>query len=144
MYVNEAKDFAIQLPPAGWSVQTGKEPDLLLRHAERAAGMSVHATCGEVPRGRRPEIVSRHLYFGIQGKEILRQERRAASPEEALEVVLRGQLEGQELLLHGYTVVGRDCVYDLVLFAAPKDYSQVNGDFEALVHSFRRLREETR
>ncbi|MBI4607488.1 MAG: hypothetical protein HY726_00585 [Candidatus Rokubacteria bacterium] len=143
-YMNQAKGFAVQLPLAGWNVETDKEPDLLLRHAHRQAGISIHATCGGIPRDRPLEIVSRHLFFGIRGKQILWQERRTASPEEALEVVLRGELGGRELLLHGYTVKGAGCVYDLVLFAAPEDYSDVKGDFEALVRGFRRLREETR
>jgi hypothetical protein len=136
-YINEAKGFAVQLPFAGWDVETRKEPDLLLRHASRHAGISVHATCGKVPSDRPLEIASRHLFLGIQRKQILRQERRAASREEMLEVVLRGEVDSRELLLHGYTLARPGCVYDLVLFAAPEDYAAVNGEFETFVRSFR-------
>ncbi|MBI3858496.1 MAG: hypothetical protein HY293_22660 [Planctomycetes bacterium] len=142
--MNEAKGFVVQLPAAGWTVETGKEPDLLLRHASRQAGVSIHATCGEIPPDRPLEIASRHLFFGIRGKQILAQERRVASPQEALEVLLRGDLGGRELLLHAYTLEGPGCIYDMVLFAAPGDYSALEGEFETLVRSFRRLHGETR
>lgn len=143
-YIDQAKGFSVPLPSKGWRVETGKKPDVLLRHTSRQAGMSVLATCGTIPSGRPLENVSRHLFFGIHDKQILRQERRAASPEEALEVVLRGTLGGRELLLHAYTLKEPRCVYDLVLFAAPEDYPQVDGEFAALVRDFRQLRGETR
>jgi hypothetical protein len=111
-YVNAAKGFAVPLPAAGWTVETYAEPDLLLHHASGRAGISVHATCGGIPDERRVEIASRHLFFGIQDKQIVRE--------------------------HGYTVKGPGCLYDLVLFAAREDYADVNGDFETLVQGFRR------
>jgi len=137
-YVNAAKDFAVGLPPAGWSVEVGSNPDLLLRHASRHAGISVHATCDGIPADGSLAILSRHLFFGIRGKEILEPGHTTAVPADAEEVVLRGELDSRELVLHGYTLKGPGCVYDLVLFAAPEDYRAVNGEFEAMVRSFRR------
>lgn len=139
-YVNVAKGFAVPLPAAGWTVETDAEPDLLLRHASGRAGISVHATCGGIPDERRVEIASRHLFFGIQDKQIVRDEPGAG---ERKELLVRGRVEGRDLLLHGYTVKGPGCLYDLVLFAAPEDYADVKGDFEALVHGFRRSRGQT-
>ncbi|MFQ5899168.1 MAG: hypothetical protein ACE5JN_13120 [Candidatus Methylomirabilia bacterium] len=113
-----------------------------MRHVYRQAGMSIHATCGEISPARPLEIVSRRLFFGIQEKEVLRQERRTTAQGEALEVVLRGELGGRGLVLHGYTLNGTGCVYDLVLFASPEDYPEVNGEFEALLRRFQVLRGE--
>lgn len=141
-YVNEAKGFTARLPSDGWRVEAGKSPDLLLRHASRQAGMSVHATCGKVPAGRVVEVVGRHLLFGIERKEVLELERWSAAGGEGLELVVRGELDGRALLLHSYTLRDPGCVYDLVLFAAPEDYAAVNRDFEAFVRGFRRLPEQ--
>ncbi|MFQ5658194.1 MAG: hypothetical protein ACE5G5_11675 [Candidatus Methylomirabilales bacterium] len=141
-YINEPKSFALQLPSEAWSVETNNEADLVLRHKDHQAGILINATCGEIPSDRPLGIVGRHLFFGIRAKEILRQERHVASQEEALEVVLRGELGGRVLLLHGYTLKGPGCVYDLVLFASPKEYSEVNREFEALVRRFHLLRRE--
>lgn len=137
-YVNEAKGFAVELPSVGWTADTHGEPDLLLRHADRDAGISIHATCRGIPPERPPEIVSRHLFFGIRGKRVLRQEGRAALAPESLDVILRGELDGRELLLHGYSLLSPRCIYDLVLFAAPEAFATTNVEFEALVRSFRR------
>lgn len=138
-YINETKGFGVQLPPRAWTVETGDEADLVLRHKYRQAGMVVNAICGEIPPDRPLAIVSRHLFFGIQEKETLRQEQRTGREGEVFEVVLRGELGGRELLVHAYTLKGPGCVYDLVLFAPPEDYSEVNGEFEALVRRFHLL-----
>lgn len=137
-YINESKGFAVQLPPNAWSVETGEEADVVLRHKYRQAGIVVNATCGEIPPDRPVEVVSRHLFFGIRAKEILRQTRHTDGRWEGLEVVLRGELRDREFLLHGYTYTlkGPDCVYDLVLFAPPNEYPEVNRDFEALARRF--------
>lgn len=144
MYTDESKRFAVELPSEAWNVETNNEADLVLRHKYRQAGILINATCGEVPSQRTLEIVSRHLFFGIRGKQILQQDQYTAAQGEALEVVLRGELGGREFLLHGYTFKGRGCVYDLVLFAPPKEYSELNGEFEALVQRFKLFRGETR
>jgi hypothetical protein len=143
-YINAAKGFVVELPSQAWIVEMNNEADLVLRHRSRQAGMVVNATCGEIPPDRPLEIVSRHLFFGIQGKEILRQQRRPAAQGEVVEVVLRGELGSRKLLLHGYTFKGPGCVYDLVLFAPPEDYSDVNEEFETLVRQFQLLRGEER
>ncbi|MCZ6480850.1 MAG: hypothetical protein O6929_10680 [candidate division NC10 bacterium] len=142
-YINETKGFGVQLPSRAWTVETGEETDLILLHESRQAGMVVNATCGEIPPDRPLNIVSRHLFFGIQAKEVLQQDGRTAVQGEGLEVVLRGELGGRELQLHGYTLRGPDCVYDLVLFAPPEVYSEVNWEFEALVRGFHMLPEGT-
>lgn len=141
-YINEAKGFAVELPPKSWKVETGEEADLVLRHKHRHAGILINATCGEVLPNRPLTILSRHLFFGVREKEILREERRTLSQGEALEVVLRGKMGTTELLLHGYTITGQGCVYDLVFFAPPQDYSEVSGEFDAVVRQFRLLTQD--
>ncbi len=144
IYVNEAKGFALQLPSNAWNVERGGPADLVLRHVRHQAGLVVNGTCGEVPPDRPLMIVSRHFFFGIQGKEILREDRRTAAQGEAVEVVLQGELEGRQYLLHGYTLKGARCVYDLVLFAGPEAYADVNAEFEVLVRRFQFLNGSTR
>jgi hypothetical protein len=143
-YVNEAKGFAVRLPSQAWDVEMGGEPDLFFRHQSRQAGILVHATCGEIPPDRSLEIASRHLFFGIHGQDFLRQDRHNPGDREAVEVLLRGKLQGQELLLHGFSVKGSGCVYDLVLFATPEQYAEADQEFEAAVRHFQLLGAETR
>ncbi len=141
-YVNEAKGFVVRLPSEVWDLEIGSEPDLLLRHRSRQAGMLVHASCDQTLFNRPLEIAARHLFFGIKQREILRHDRRTDNQGEALEMVLKGELGGQKLLLHGYTLRGPGCVYDLVLFASPEAYAEANREFEAMVRRFQLLRGE--
>ncbi len=122
----------------------GSEPDLFLRHGARGAGIVIHATCDEIPRGRPLEIVARHLLFGVRGKEILWQGWRATASGEAVETVLRGGVDDRRFLFHSVNLRGSGCVYDLLLFAPPEAYAETNGDFEALVAQFHLLRKEKR
>lgn len=138
-FVHEAKRFMVPLPSATWMPETDRRPDLLLRHASRAAGISVHGTCGVIPPGRSLDIASRHLFFGLRDRQVVLGPRRAPLPDEAVEVVLRGQLEHRDVVVHGYTVRDAGCLYDLVLFAVPEDYAAVDGEFRALVRGLRRL-----
>lgn len=113
-----------------------------MRHKHRQAGILINATCGEIPPNRPLTILSRHLFFGVREKKMLREERRALSQGDALEVFLRGEMGTTELLLHSYTMKKDDCVYDLVFFAPPQDYSEVSGEFDAVVRQFRFLTRE--
>lgn len=143
-YINEAKGYRALLPSDAWNVEMGNEADLVLRHRSSQAGILVNATCDETLPDRPLEIEVRRLFFGIRGKELLKQERPTKNPGEAGEVVLRGELSGRSLLFHGYTLKAPGCVYDLVLFAPSENYSEVNEEFEALVHRFQLLRREKR
>ena len=135
-YINEAKGFVVELPSEVWDLEMGKEPDLVLRHRSRQAGMLINVTCDQILLHRPLEIAARHFFFGIRGKEIMREERHTENQGEALEMVLQGELGGRKLLLHSYTLKGPECLYDLVLFASPEEYSESNGEFEALVRRF--------
>ncbi|OGB92386.1 MAG: hypothetical protein A2Z31_01920 [candidate division NC10 bacterium RBG_16_65_8] len=132
-YVDTTKGLVVPLPREGWDIETGKEPDLVLRHRSRRAGILVNATCGDIPSGRPLDVAMRHLLFGIRGKEILLQERLAVTSGDGIEMVLRGRMEGQELLLHAYTLRRSECLYRLLLFSAPESYRAVNGEFESMV-----------
>lgn len=143
-FIHEAKGFVVPLPSATWTPETGQRPDLLLRHASRPAGISIHGTCVAIPPDRSLDIASRHLFFGLRHKQVVVEPRRAALHDDAVEVVLRGELGHRDLLVHGYTVRDAGCLYDLVLFAAPEDYAAVDGEFQALVGGFRRLGAGTR
>lgn len=138
-YVNDAKRFTVPLPPANWVATTDDTADLVLRHANRPAAIAIHASCA----GRRPDpplgVASGRLFFGIRSKEILSQTRYVNGHDAAMETVVRGELDGRVLLLHGYTFPVAGCLYDLVLFAAPPDYPDVKGEFETLARGFRRL-----
>jgi hypothetical protein len=144
VYISAAKAYRVRLPAEAWDVEVGKEADLVLRHQSGQAGIVVNATCDEILQDRPLEIEMRRLFFGIRGKELLRQERHTKNPGEAVEMVLRGELDGRSLLFHGYTLKASGCLYDLVLFAPSEHYAEVNEEFEALVDRFQLSKGEKR
>ncbi|MFQ5804393.1 MAG: hypothetical protein ACE5JQ_16000 [Candidatus Methylomirabilales bacterium] len=135
-HINAAKGFLVELPSEAWNVETNNETDLVLRHKYHHAGILINATCGEIPSDRSPDIGSPHRFFGFQRMQLLQEEPRAAGPGDVREVVLQSKFGGRERILHGYTLKVRGCLYDLLLFSSPEDYSGVNREFEALVRRF--------
>ncbi|MBI3988899.1 MAG: hypothetical protein HY347_04700 [candidate division NC10 bacterium] len=83
--------------------------------------------------------MGRHLLFGLEKKEVLKTDHTVVVEKEVLQTLVRGSLEGTELLVKSYVIKARGCVYDLVYFADPEVYTQGEGAFEALVTGFELL-----
>lgn len=70
---------------------------------------------------------------------MLKTDQTVVAEKEVLQTLVRGTLEGTELLVKSYVIKARGCVYDLVYFADPEVYAEGEGDFEALVKGFELL-----
>ncbi|MFQ5846738.1 MAG: hypothetical protein ACE5IQ_03580 [Candidatus Methylomirabilales bacterium] len=135
-YINQSTAFDVAPPSKAWTVKTGTGSDRLLRSQSRQAWISIHATCGEIPSYRPPKIVGPYRFFGIQRIQRLRENRHPTGHGEVLEVMVQSKLGGRERMLHGYTLKIQGCLYDLLLFASPEDFSAVDREFRALVRQF--------
>lgn len=137
-FVSPAHAFEVPLPGNAWRPASGGQSVLTLRHTQFAAGITISVTCErgrDVPLGIR----ARHLFFGLKEKEVLLQESRALNGVPALKTVVRGRLDTQDVQLSSYVMVRQGCVYDVVYFANPLNYSHGEAAFERMVEGFRFL-----
>jgi predicted Zn-dependent protease len=137
-FVSPAYDFEVSLPGDEWKPVTGEPTVLTLTHPHLAAGITINVTC-ERERETPLNILTRHLFFGFRDMDVLLQERRTLNGVPALKTVARARLDTQDVQVNSYVIQHDGCVYDMVYFASPQDYSGGEATFEHLVAGFRFL-----
>jgi hypothetical protein len=137
-FVSPAYAFEVPLPGDAWQPVPDEPPVLTLAHTQLAAGIAISVTCDR-ERDLPLDILTRHLFFGFKHMEILQQAPQAFNGMPALETVARARLDGHEVQLHSYVVRRGGCIYDMVYFASPQDYSRGEPSFERMMTGFRFL-----
>jgi hypothetical protein len=111
---------------------------LTIAHTQLAAGITISVTCHQA-RYVPLDILTRHLLFGFKNIEILQQAPQALNGVPALQTVARARLDGREVQLRGLVARRDGCIYDIVYFASPQDYSPGEPSFERMIAGFRFL-----
>jgi predicted Zn-dependent protease len=137
-FVSPAYGFEVPLPGDEWSPLNGEPAVLALAHTQLAAGMTISVTCHQ-ERDVPLDILTRHLLFGFKNIEILQQAQQAFNGVPALKTIARAELAGREVQLRGHVVRRNGCIYDIVYFASPQDYSSGESSFERMIAGFRFL-----
>jgi hypothetical protein len=137
-FISPAYAFAVPLPGDEWQPVADEPSALTLVHTQLAAGITISVTCDQ-EHGVPLDILTRHLFFGFKDIEVLQQAPQALNGVPALETVARAHLDGREMQLHSYVVRRDGCIYDMVYFASPQDYSRGAPSFEHMMAGFRFL-----
>jgi hypothetical protein len=137
-FVSPAYAFEVLLPGDEWQPVADEPSVLTLTHTQLAAGITISVTCHQ-ERDAPLDILTRHLFFGFKNVEVLQQALQALNGVPALETVARARLDGREVQLHSYVVQRDGCIYDMVYFAHPQDYSRGAPGFERMMAGFRFL-----
>jgi hypothetical protein len=133
---HSAKGYRVALPAAGWQPVAAADADLELRRADPPGGMAVSATCE--PGGPRRELplLARHLTFGLAGRRVVERAPARIGGEAAERRVLRGHLDGVEVMVEAQVTRDDRCVYDFLYVTLPEHFEAGRGDFQAVVDSF--------
>jgi hypothetical protein len=137
-FVSPTYAFEVPLPGDEWQPVPDEPSVLTLVHIQLAAGITISVTCQQ-ERDVPLDILARHLFFGFKNIEILQQAPQALNGVPALKTVARARLDGREVQLHSYVVRRDRCIYDMVYFASPQDYSPGEPSFERMMAGFRFL-----
>jgi hypothetical protein len=137
-FVSPAYAFEIPLPGDEWQPVPDEPSVLTLTHSQLAAGITISVTC-DWERDVPLDILTRHLFFGFKNMEVLHQEPQAINGVPALETVARARLDAREVQVHSYVARRDGCVYDMVYFASPQDYSRGEPSFTRMMAGFRFL-----
>jgi hypothetical protein len=137
-FVSPAYAFEVPLPGDEWHLVPDEPSVLTLTHPQLAAGITISVTCDR-ERDVPLNILTRHLFFGFKNMEVLQQESQALNGVPALKTVARARLDAHEVQVHSYVVRHDGCVYDMVYFASPQDYSRGEPSFARMMAGFRFL-----
>ena len=138
LYRDTAQGFEVRLPEAPWSVHPLPGATLSLRNLDRDAAMALLAECKE-PEAGELLGVGRHLYFGLQDKQVQAQESVLLQGVPALRTRLSATLDELPVEVEGITLRHAGCLVDLVYVAPPAAFPGGRGEFQALVDSWRPL-----
>jgi hypothetical protein len=133
---HSSKGYQVSLPREGWRVETGGRADLELKRQSPAGGMMADATCEGREVERTPELLARHLTFGLGRRETLESVESEVGGKKAVRTVLRGTVDGAVVEVEAVVLKGERCVYDFVYVAPAEAFEAGRGDFRALVESF--------
>ena len=131
-----SKGYQVRLPREGWRVEAGGRADLELKRQAPPGGMLADATCDSREAGRTPELLARHLTFGLGHRDTLESAQTEVGGRQAVRTVVRGTVDGAEVTVEAVVLKGERCVYDFVYVAPAEGFEAGREDFHALVESF--------
>lgn len=137
-YLDEAKGFRVALPP-GWERVQVEGADLALRGPGGAVTLAVAASCPPAEEAE-PPILTRHLFFGLRQRELLRQEPVSVDGATGLQTLLRAKVAGAPILVQAVVIRRGNCLYDLLGVTRPEAAAGGEAAFGALLRGWQFLR----
>ncbi|MGH7360983.1 MAG: hypothetical protein ACREJI_05165, partial [Candidatus Methylomirabilales bacterium] len=100
---------------------------------------AVAASCPPAEEAE-PAILTRHLFFGLRQRELLRQERVSVDGATGLQTLLSARVGGTPVLVQSVVVRRGNCLYDLLAVARPEAAAGGEAAFGAFLHGWQFLR----
>jgi len=141
LYRDSARGFEVRLPSAPWTVYSLPGATLSLRNLDRGAAVALLAEC-KVPERGDLRWVGRHLYFGLQDKQVQAQEELQLHGLPGLRTRLSATLDGRPVEVEGITLRHAGCLFDFAYVAPPAGFGGGLGDFRSFVESWTPLARE--
>ncbi len=123
--------------PAGWRVIPDGRAALSLAHGERPSAMLINPTCKGRELSRSPEVLLRHLLFGLRGPRLTERSGTTVGGFPADRAVFEGSTDAGPVRGEAIVVRGPDCVYDFLYVAPPDAFDAGLDDFRSFVDSLR-------
>ena len=137
-YLDEAKGFRVALPP-GWERVQVEGADLALRQPGAGVTLAVAASCPPAEEAE-PAILTRHLFFGLRQRELIRQEPVSVDGVTGLKTLLLAKVGGTPVLVQAVVVRRGNCLYDLLAVARPEAEAAGETAFGDLLRGWQFLR----
>ena len=134
-YINEEKGFRIALLPQGWVMDKQEGFDLFFHNPGTGGVVGVASQC---QRGTRAplEVLTRHLLFGIRGREVISSREIRLGEVTALQTTMEAKDKDGVVRMSLVVIKKGRCIYDLLYVSRPDFFSPGLRDFEEFVRSF--------
>jgi hypothetical protein len=132
--VFQSKTYRVTLP-SGWRISPDGRADLSLVQEGGPAAMLVNETCGGREPRRSPDVLLRHLLFGLTDREIQERFELSVNGHPADGTRFAGTVEGSRVLGEAFVIKVRDCVYDFLYVAPPDSFEPGHRDFRRFLES---------
>jgi hypothetical protein len=126
------------VPPPGWTVIPDGRAALSLAHGDRPGAMLINPTCQGRELSRSPEVLMRHLLFGLRTPRLAERSAGTVNGLPADRAVFEGSTDSGPVRGEAIVVRSPACVYDFLYVAPPGAFEAGLEDFRAFVDSLRR------
>ncbi|MCC6324390.1 MAG: hypothetical protein IT420_01865 [Candidatus Brocadia sp.] len=136
------KNYLIKIPGTeyGWEPVPADKADIALWHKQYKAVIAIISSDVE-NKGFSMEMLGQLLVLGITGKKIISKNPVLIDNQDALHMILAGEMDDCRLTIDSYIVRIGDKVYDLVCWAPSGSFNQIQADFEDMVRSFHYIKD---
>ncbi len=128
--------YQLHLPQGTWDRLDVDGVDLALTSPDRGISMLTSTLCGRYGRAR-PDVLSRDLFLGMMGRQILENKPVKLPAGEAQRVRVEGRVGGTPVRAEAYTLRRPPCIFDFVYLAAPDRFDAGVGAFREMMRTLR-------
>ncbi len=128
-------DFKYGPLGAGWALGSVDGTVASWYHAGFGATIGVAAQCKDVEDVSLDSLAQQAL-IGLENREVVEQGRTDVQGREATDWVVKGSLDGVQVVIGLVTLRRGNCVYDLNLVAPPESFEKARPEFRAFVGGF--------
>lgn len=122
--------------PDTWRQTAFHFKSLTFRHAEHASTVATNAFCGKNYEDASLEVLSRHLYMGIDRVKVESTHERMLDGRRALFTIWMGEVDGVPVKLETVSLQKNNCLFDFYYVASPETFSSDQDDFTHFVEGF--------
>ncbi|MFQ5839653.1 MAG: hypothetical protein ACE5HK_02915 [Candidatus Methylomirabilales bacterium] len=134
-FIDAAGGFRVRLPEAGWDVIEIAGANVALARHGTSARIAVGASCPASETGPLP-ILARHLLFGLRQVQTVGRRALVLDGTEAIETIVRGDLNGHPVQVRAVVARQGGCLYDLLAVAAPAEFAEAERALADLMDSW--------
>ena len=122
-------------PPPAWKRIDVEDCDAGFFNQRYSAVITVNSTCKDY-QDASPEVLTRHLLFGIENQKINSRKAIAIAGREGLLTDVSGTLDGVPNHMKLMVVNRNYCTYDIILVTPPDSFDEAVATYDAVVASF--------
>lgn len=122
--------------PQAWKRVKFTYNSVVFRHTPTQASISTYAVCKETAEDASLEVLTRHLYNGVDQVKVDSQSEELLDGRRSLWTVWSGAMDGVPMKIETVAVKKNECLFDFYYVALPEDFATARGDFQQFVKGF--------
>lgn len=128
--------YRVGVLPDTWRQAAFRFKSLTFRHVFYASTIATNAFCGKNYEDASLEVLSRHLYMGIDEVKVESAHERILDGRRALFTIWMGKVDGVSVKLETVALQKNNCLFDFYYVASPETFLTHQSDFTHFVEGF--------
>lgn len=136
VYMDQHHYYHVGPLSADWKKQSDKNPGIIFKNRKNRSTIATEALCGGAFEDLSLEVLTRHLFVGLEGVTTLKEEKWSLSGRKGLYTQAEASLDGVPVLLNIFVIKKNQCHFDFLSVAPLAARDEVAADFISFVKGF--------